>query len=146
MNSTLSVVMTTYADEHPNNLRDCFYSISEQQRKPDEVIIVRGHELPSELVQVITEFDTNTPFTVHDIPVEEQGRGNARKIGVEEASSDLIAIIDSDDIACPKRFSKQIEYLHLNPSVDVVGGYIGEFETTPDEIETVREEIGRAHV
>lgn len=139
MDTTVSVVMTTYAGDNQSELQDCFTSLVEQERKPDEAIIVRGHNLPSELVEVITEFETNAPFSVHDIAIDEQGRGHARRVGVEQATSEFVAIIDADDIACPNRLSRQLEYFDANPSTDVVGGYIGEFETDPSEITSVRE-------
>lgn len=139
MDTTVSVVMTTYAGDNQSELRDCFTSLLEQERQPDETIIVRGRDLPSELVEVIAEFETNAPFSVHDIAIDEKGRGHARRVGVEQATSEFIAIIDADDIACPNRLSRQLEYFDTNPSTDVVGGYIGEFEADPNEITSVRE-------
>lgn len=139
MDATVSVVMTTYSGDNQAELRDCFTSLLKQKRQPDEVIIVRGHNLPSELVEVITEFEMNAPFSVHDIAIDEQGRGYARRVGVERATSEFIAIIDADDIACQDRLSRQLEYFDVNPSTDVVGGYIGEFETDPNETTSVRE-------
>jgi len=139
MDTTVSVVMTTYSGDNQSELQDCFTSLVEQKRQPDEVIIVRGHNLPSELVEVITEFEENAPFFVHDIAIDERGRGHARNVGVERATSEFIAIIDADDIACQDRLSRQLEYFDANPSTDVVGGYIGEFETVPNDITSVRE-------
>lgn len=138
MQSEISVVMTTYSGDDPLELQTCLNSLLEQNRQPDQVIIVRDYGLPSELVDVINEFEINSSFSVHDISINEQGRGYARKIGVKKATTEFIAIIDSDDIACPDRLSQQLEYFYSNPSVDVVGGYIGEFETTPDNIKSVR--------
>ena len=139
MDTTVSVVMTTYSGDNQSELHDCFTSLLEQKRQPDEVIIVRGHDLPSKLVEVITEFEVNAPFSVHDIAIDERGRGHARNVGVERATSEFIAIIDADDIACQDRLSRQLEYFDANPSTDVVGGYIGEFETVPNDITSVRE-------
>lgn len=138
MNSSVSVVMTTYAGDNQSELRNCFTSLLEQERQPNEVIIVRGHNLPSDLVGVIDEFEINSSFCVHDIAVDEKGRGYARKVGVEKATSEFIAIIDADDVACPNRLSRQLEYFEANPSTDVVGGYIGEFEIDPNKITSIR--------
>lgn len=139
MNTTVSVIMTTYEGDNQSELRDCFTSLLEQDRQPDEAIIVRGHNVPSELIEVITEFEVNAPFSIHDIIINDQGRGHARRVGVKQATSEFIAIIDADDIACPNRLSRQLEYFDANPSTGVVGGYIGEFETNPNEITSVRE-------
>lgn len=139
MNTTVSVVLTTYDGDDPSNLHDCFTSLLEQTRQPDEVVIVRGRHLPSELVEVIAEFKMHASFSVYDIAINEQGRGHARRTGVEKANSEFIAIIDSDDIACPNRLSRQLEYYEANPSTDVLGGYVGEFTTIPHDITYVRE-------
>ncbi|NLV11598.1 glycosyltransferase [Halomicrobium mukohataei] len=109
--------MTTYAGDNQAELRDCFTSLLEQERQPDETIIVRGHNLPSELVEVIAEFEMNAPFSVHDIAIDDRGRGHARNVGVERATSEFIAIIDADDIACQDRLSRQLEYFFAYPSV-----------------------------
>ena len=138
MDTTVSVIMTTYAGDNQAELRDCFTSLLEQERQPDEALIVRGHNLPSELVEEIIEFEMNASFSVYDIAIDEKGRGHARKFGVERATSEFIAIIDVDDIACPDRLSRQLEYFDANPSTDVVGGYIEEFEEDPNNIKSVR--------
>lgn len=139
MDSTVSVVMTTYDGDDKYELRACFNSLLQQDRQPDEVIIVRGYNLPSDMVKVIDKFKLDSNFSVYDISVDEKGRGHARMVGVERATSKFIAIIDADDIACQNRLSRQLEYFEANPSTDVVGGYIGEFETDPNEIISVRE-------
>jgi glycosyltransferase involved in cell wall biosynthesis len=139
MDTSVSVVMTTYEGDNQSELRDCFDSLLSQERQPDEVVIVRGDTLPSELVMEIKTFETDALFPVRDLAIRERGRGYARKLGVEKASSELIAIMDSDDIACPNRIRRQIDYFEHHPTVDAVGGYIAEFETTPDEIKTIRD-------
>jgi glycosyltransferase involved in cell wall biosynthesis len=131
--------MTTYAGDSQDELRDCFTSLFEQEQQPDETIIIQGRDLPSELVEVITEFEMRAPFCVHDIATDEQGRGHARKIGVETAASKFIVVIETDDIICSNRLYRQLEYFDENLSTDVVGEYIGEFETEPNEMASVRE-------
>lgn len=130
--------MTTYEGDDPQELQECFISLNNQIRKPDELIIVRDRKLPSELTTQIKDFEERSKFSVRDVSVEERGRGYARGIGIEKAESEFVAIIDADDIACPSRLKKQLEYFDSNPSTDVVGGYIGEFVTTPDEIQSIR--------
>ena len=139
MNKNVSVVMTTYDGDTVSDLDECFESLIHQTRQPDEVLVVRGNDLRTELEETIIEFESTTGFTVRDISITERGRGYARKVGIKKASSEFVAIIDSDDIACPNRIQDQLEYLCENPSIDVVGGYIEEFETVPEEIIGVRE-------
>lgn len=138
MASTISAVMTTYRGDEPSALQACFDSLLEQHRHPDEVVIIRGHNLPNNLVDVITQFEIDASFPVRDISIQEQGRGYARKVGIQKATSEFIAIIDADDISCSDRLRRQLDYFKANPSIDGVGGYIGEFKACPANIESIR--------
>ena len=55
------------------------------------------------------------------------GLGNALKIAVENATFELIARMDSDDVSLPTRFEEQLRYFQVNPEIDIVGGNITEF-------------------
>ncbi len=55
------------------------------------------------------------------------GLGNALKIATENCTHELIARMDSDDVAVANRFEQQLEYLDNHPNVDIVGGIISEF-------------------
>ena len=56
-----------------------------------------------------------------------QGHGNARRISVNNCSNELVALMDADDISCPKRFEIQLNKFFQNPEIDIVGGQITEF-------------------
>lgn len=135
---TVSVVLTTHAGDEADELRACLDSVCRQERRPDELVIVRDHGLPSALVDAVADAAETAPFPVKDVSVDDKGRGYARAVAVREATSCLVAVIDADDIACPDRLARQVAFLNANPGVDAVGGYVGEFETTPDEVKTVR--------
>lgn len=49
-----------------------------------------------------------------------QGAGNARNIGLENATHPYIAFIDADDVWLPNKLSTQLNYLINNPEVGVV--------------------------
>ncbi len=49
------------------------------------------------------------------------GLSGSRNAGLQEARSDLIAFIDSDDFCEPDRFKKQIEFMRANPDHVLVG-------------------------
>ena len=55
--ATISVLMSVYASEKPENLRRSLQSIWEdQQRKPDEIVIVEDGQLSKELHSTIQTF------------------------------------------------------------------------------------------
>ena len=56
-----------------------------------------------------------------------QGHGNARRISVDNATNELVALMDADDISSSIRFQKQLELFALIPNLDVCGGNITEF-------------------
>jgi glycosyltransferase involved in cell wall biosynthesis len=49
------------------------------------------------------------------------GRVPSRNIGLREAKGELLALIDSDDIAHPRRLELQVEFLRRNPGHVLVG-------------------------
>ena len=54
--------------------------------------------------------------------------GRALKKGVELCENEIIARMDTDDIACENRFEIQYEYMKRNPQIAVCGGMIQEFD------------------
>jgi GT2 family glycosyltransferase len=46
--------------------------------------------------------------------------------------------LDCGDLAVPDRFKRQHDYIDSNCEVSGVGGYIGEFDSSPDNITAVR--------
>eukprot|EP01090_Pellita_catalonica_P018144 TRINITY_DN5737_c0_g1_i1.p1 TRINITY_DN5737_c0_g1~~TRINITY_DN5737_c0_g1_i1.p1 ORF type:complete len:209 (-),score=20.98 TRINITY_DN5737_c0_g1_i1:252-878(-) len=66
------------------------------------------------------------------------GLGYALNEGIKECSYELIARMDTDDIATPDRFEKQISFFKSNPDVDVLGGMIEEFEEVPGDLNQFR--------
>ncbi|MDS0259779.1 glycosyltransferase [Haloarcula sp. S1CR25-12] len=129
-----SVVLPTYANDDPEELGTAIGSVVDQTRRPDEILIVKDGPLSHELEATVERFETEHPsvFTSVQIPTN-QGLGNALRTGVEEAAHDYVARMDADDISVPTRFEQQIDFLTANPDVDIVGGYIDEFETDPSE-------------
>ena len=74
------------------------------------------------------------------MPLEKNsGLGEALRIGVLNCSNELIARMDTDDIARNDRFEKQIEALKNHPDIDVIGSWISEFENNPEEIISYRQ-------
>ena len=49
------------------------------------------------------------------------GMSAARNRGIEASTGKYIAAMDSDDVSLPERFAKQIDYLHSNPEIGVLG-------------------------
>jgi hypothetical protein len=50
-------------------------------------------------------------------------RSVSRNKAIDLARSELIAVMDADDVSLPDRFEKQVAFMRANPDVVVVGGH-----------------------
>lgn len=69
---------------------------------------------------------SNIAFNPIYLP-ENKGLGNALRVALENATYELVARMDSDDVSYPLRFQKQLAIFSSDKSVDIVGGDITEF-------------------
>lgn len=121
--------MAVYHKDRPDYLIRAINSVIEcQSRMADEIIVIIDGPIPVELEHVIScyECQYSDRFRVLRLP-ENKGLGNALRVGVRTAKYDIIARMDSDDVADPGRFEKQLSYLGDHPECDIVGGQITEF-------------------
>lgn len=132
----ISVVMPTYAADSPLHLLVAGQSVLRQTFPPDELIIVLDGPVKQEAVNLMKSL---TQYgTVRIIPCEiNMGPGIARHIGIMSAKNEIIALMDADDISLPSRFQLQIEAM-ISQSVDVVGGWIREFDADGKAEENLR--------
>ena len=136
-----SVCTSVYKNDNPNYVKVALDSLLIYQSvKPTEIILVQDGPVPDATTRLLSEYRNKYGDTLKVIVLEKNGGlGNALKIGVENARYDIIARMDSDDIAVPDRFEKQLSYLELHPDCDVVGGQITEFIGGPSNIVGRRE-------
>lgn len=133
-----SVLLSIYIKEQPVYLKESLDSLFKQTLPPDEIVLVKDGPLTPELDKVITEYQSQHP-TLKVIPLSKnQGLGKALNEGLKHCSYDLIARMDTDDIAKPDRFEKQIKVFQEHPEIDICSAWIEEFEGTPDNILATR--------
>lgn len=133
-----SVLMSIYAKERPEYLRESFDSVFNQTLPPDEVVLVEDGPLSPELYAVLDEYESLHP-TLNRIPLAENGGlGRALNEGLKHCSYDLVARMDSDDISKPNRFEKQIGLFETYPLAEVVSCWIDEFIDSPTNIVSTR--------
>ncbi len=128
-----SVLLSVYHKENPEFLDIALRSIWDDQTvKPAEIVIVKDGPLTPELDAVIDSFTRRAPVVI--VPLEtNQGLGRALAIGLEKCSYSYVARMDSDDIALPDRFKKQVAFMKAHPEVDICGGTISEFTESPEK-------------
>lgn len=130
-----SVLFSVYYKEKPEFFDQALESIHHQTVQADEWIIVKDGPISDELQAVIEKYKALSDVCIKEVPLpENRGLGLALAAGVPECSYELIARMDTDDIAVPERFDLQLKEFEKNPALDLCGGQIEEFETTPQEI------------
>ncbi|MFL2112492.1 glycosyltransferase [Latilactobacillus curvatus] len=126
MSEPFSVLMSIYIKENPKNLSEALNSILHQSLMPDEIVLVKDGPLTENLEEEIAIFLKKFK-NVTIIPLKENvGLGKALKIGVESCKYNIIARMDTDDIASNNRFVEEISCLEKN-DLDIVGSNIEEF-------------------
>ena len=126
--------MSVYKNDKPTDFLVALQSVIHQTLLPSEIVLVVDGPIGEGLESVISDVSKKYSFLKVIRFKENQGHAGARQAGLINASNEIIAIMDSDDIALPDRFEKQINYLTENPDIDIVGGQIAEFIDVPDKI------------
>ena len=129
MKSTpFSIAMSVYYKDNAVFFDRALQSITDEQSvKPTEIVLVCDGPLNKDLDAVIEKYRSKYPiFKLIRLQVN-KGLGNALRLAVENASNELIARMDSDDISVPNRFEQQLLFFQNHPEADIVGGDITEF-------------------
>ncbi len=144
-----SVLMSVYQKEKPEYLKEALLSVICQTRVPDEIVLIEDGPLTKELYQVIEEIKNRyLPLKTYQIKENVQ-LGRALAKGVEICEYELIARMDTDDIAVEKRFEMQYRYMIEHPDIAVTGGFMEEFDeenpayhkvkTMPEQMSEIRQ-------
>lgn len=151
----VSVLMSLYIKEKPEYFRASMDSILAQTYPADEIVLIEDGPLTEELYAAVADYEEKCnrnpnegesiddnratrqyPRLVIHAFEQNQQLGRALAKGVELCSNELIARMDTDDIAMPERLRIQTAYMEQHPEVSVVGGAIREFndEGTTDRV------------
>lgn len=127
-----SVAICVYKKDNPLYFKEALDSVVEQSLKPTQVVLVVDGFIDDELKKVIDDFDKICLKLAVEFDViylkKNKGHGEARKISIENAKYDYVALMDADDISRYDRFEKQIDIFKKDAEVSIVGGLIMEIE------------------
>jgi len=118
---TVSVVIPVY-----NNtiyLIEAIESVLKQSYKNYEIIVIDDgstDDIKSALGKYLADF-----HNIRYFKQENRGPGPARNKGIRLAVGKWVAFLDSDDIWCPLKLEKQVEYIQKHPDALVSGGIQG---------------------
>lgn len=124
-----SVLISIYYKEKSEYFNRAMQSIwDEQTVKPNELVLVQDGKLTDALHSVITEWKNKLGDALKIIPLEENvGLGDALNVGIKHCRHELIARMDTDDIALADRFEKQLKIFE-NHDIDISSSWVSEFE------------------
>lgn len=130
--------MSLYVKERPEYLRQSLDSVFNQTVKADEVVLVEDGPITEELDSVVREFQAmHLELKVVPLPTN-GGLGNALNEGLKHCTNELIARMDTDDIASPDRFQRQVSFMESHPEIDICGSWLQEFEDNVSNILSVK--------
>lgn len=118
MKESMTISVVVVAKEADNIIKHLFSSLSEQERKPDEVLII------------VDNLDDNTlkmvgfPSSVRVVLNEKGGLGAARNKGLIEAQGDYVVFIDADAFADSGLLKSVEKFFSEKPSVVAQAGPI----------------------
>lgn len=128
----VSVLISVYAKEKSDYFKAAMDSILQQTLMPDEIVLIEDGELPEELCGLLDFYQKKYPHLVRYHFEENVQLGRALRKGVELCSYELIARMDTDDIAVPERLEHQRDFMRCHPEITVCGGWMEEFSDDAD--------------
>lgn len=134
MFSPYSVCMSVYKNDNAAHFLTALRSMSRQTIPPDEIVLVVDGPIGELLEGTIAQFSKEYATLQVIRFAENRGHAAARQAGVDNANNELIAIMDSDDIAVPNRMEMQLTFMAQHPEIDVLGGQIEEFIGEPSNV------------
>lgn len=128
-----SVLLSVYRKENPEYLKQSIDSIFTQTVTPTEIVMVEDGPLTDELYKVLDGYKKDPRWKAVPLP-ENVGLGKALNAGLEACSYELVARMDTDDIAKPERFEKQLAAFAADPELSLCGTQAAEFRDTPENV------------
>ena len=134
-----SVLMSVYYKEKPEYLKEAIESIQAQTFATNDFVLVCDGPLNEPLDRVITAKQREMRETLNIVRLAKNGGlGNALNEGIKHCKNELVARMDSDDIAYPNRCEKQIAVFNTYPEISICSGIVEEFTNDPNTVDTKR--------
>lgn len=104
-----------------------------QTVKPNEIVLVKDGPIGGELETVVCAWQRKLGETLRLVSLgENKGLGNALNIGLNACNFEMVARMDTDDVALSDRFEKQLAFLSDHPEVDILGSFVKEMSYLGD--------------
>ncbi len=132
-------LMSVYHREKPEYLKQAIESIQAQTLPTDDFVLVCDGPLNDALDGVISAKQQEMGTVLNVVRLAKNGGlGNALNEGIKHCKNELVARMDSDDIAYPDRCEKQLAAFNEHPEVSICSGIVEEFTTDPNTVDAKR--------
>lgn len=98
MNKSISVVIPAFNAE--DYIVEALESVAGQSRKPDQVVVVDDGSTDG-TYEVVESWSHGKKLNLHLLHQENRGLPGARNAGIRHATTDLVALLDADDVFLP---------------------------------------------
>lgn len=117
MSSLISIIMPAYNSE--NTISESIQSVLNQTYKNFELIVVNDCSLDStkKIIESFTHLDKRIKFVDK---IVNEGVASARNTGLDHASGDFVAFLDSDDKWVENKLEKQLDIFAKHTDIDIV--------------------------
>ena len=139
MEAQFSVLMSVYAKDCSEWVKQALDSVLSNTVVPDEIILVIDGPVCEELQTLLQEYAGKHPQLKLCPLAQNGGLGAALAYGLQQCSHELVARMDADDISLPDRFEKQLAYFSARPQTAVLGGWIEEVDSETLQPVAIRE-------
>lgn len=136
--SSISVIIPTYNSSY--TIERALNSVLKQTLQPEKIIIVNDKSTDSTL-EIVLEFikDNITEIVFQVITLEKNsGPSKARNTGWNNAKTDYIAFLDSDDTWHPQKLEIQYNFMKNNSEIKLCGHLINLCKKEIPHIETIK--------
>ncbi len=125
-----SALMCVYEKEIPADFNDSLESMLMQTYPPDDFVLVCDGKLTNELNIIAKSFQSEYKSIFRIVRTEENmSLGAALNVGIAACHNEYIIKMDSDDISEPERCEIQMRIFALDPELDILGGWVEEFDS-----------------
>lgn len=133
MDRSFSVLLSVYDKEKPEFLKASLDSVFCQTLRSNDVVLVEDGKLGESLETVIRNYEKYFP-ELHVIRFKKnRGLGYALNDGLKYCQNELVARMDTDDIAKPNRFEKQFKVMQEHQEYGMISSWIDEFQNVPGD-------------
>lgn len=120
-----SVLMSVYSRETPSHLHDSLRSLAAQSLPAAQIVLVEDGEIGAALSAVVARWAEMLPIQRVRLP-NNVGLARALNAGLAHCSLELVARMDSDDVAMPDRLEKQVAFMTAHPDIAVSSAWVAE--------------------